>query len=237
VEADGRLSTGGGPPVSAAERSRRRLTLALGRGLVAQKLGRHDEAIEALERAASQVEREPELWPVAPKKGARYDFGREEYRMLVAGLIAHSQRALGRLEPATAAMKRRAGLLEHRFEESDLDEDLAELAAAHHHLAEYAYRAGRIDDALAAALRGLELARRYDRRTGSTVTEVSLQLLRDCAELNLYGRVPLSRFDFDLKAELARAYAFICAHPSPRWAEARFLFELYRTMLEVDGRG
>ena len=78
------------------------------------------------------------------------------------------------------------------------------------------------------------MAATYNKNTGSGVTDVSLALLRAYAELHLYGKVPLSALNVDLRAELSRAYSFICKYRSPRWSRQRFLFEIYLTMLTLD---
>lgn len=165
--------------------------------------------------------------------GADVRFGTRDYQILLAGLLAHAHRGLGRYEAATAAMERREKLLASRFAQSDVDEDLLELARARYHLAEYAYRQNDLAGARVHLEQGLRRSDELNRRTGSGVNEVGLRLLQAYAELHIHGGVALSTYALDLSAQLTAAYEFICKHRSPRWDRERFLFGLYLTMLKL----
>jgi len=163
----------------------------------------------------------------------QYHFGKPDYRILSAGLLAQSQRGRKDYPGATTAMQRRYDLLHTRFQDTDKDETLLELARASYHLGEYAYRLKKLDQARVHLERGLTQANTYNQRTGSPVNPVGLRLLQAYAELHLYGHLDLGRFALDLKKELALSYQFICEHPSPNWQADRFLFGIYLAMLKL----
>ncbi len=163
----------------------------------------------------------------------QYHFDQPDYQILSAGLLAQAQRARKDYPGATTAMQHRYDLLHTRFKDTDSDETLLELARASHHLGEYAYRLGKLDQARVHLERGLTQANTYNQRTGSSVNPVGLRLLQAYAELHLYGHLDLGRFTLDLKKELALSYQFICEHPSPNWQADRFVFGIYLAMLKL----
>ncbi len=217
------------------EGQRTRVQLLVGKGAVAQRIGKHEEALEAFRAARERLDTSEGAFEVREREngGRRLTYGAGAYRRLLDGLVAGSLEALGRLDEAAEAMARRKSAFAERFEKTDLDEDLWEIAAACHHLARYAYQAGDSSRALEAAEEGWVYAVRYNRRTGSDVSDISLRLLADFAELHLYGKLPGNAMSVRLERELRAAYEVICRRRSPAWAPWRFLFEVYLTMLEV----
>ena len=161
---------------------------------------------------------------------------RRDFHILISGLQAQAYRALGQRTLAKKALLRRKRGITQRWGEAKADEDLLELARTNFHLGELAYRAGKHGVARAAFMEGLAQSARYNRSTGSEVNPVGLQLLRAYTELHLYGGKTLGRDRRTLQAELAKVYAFICKHPSPRWESYRFLFAYYLTILNLEKR-
>jgi hypothetical protein len=211
----------------------------VGRAASALGSGEPEAALVALGAADHVLGESSELDP-APKVVWRrslignYAYRPVQYRALVAGLRANADRALGNFPAALAAMERRVELLEKRLAESQADEDRLELAQAYHHLAELHYRLKDPHAAVIAVETGLALSDAFDRNTGSDVDDTGLALLRDYAELHLYGGVPESALHRDLRGDLRRAYTAICKYRSPRWSGQRFLFEAYLTALSLD---
>jgi len=150
-----------------------------------------------------------------------------------AGLAAESALAQGDLEGATAALRERRDLLLERWEEEDRDETAKDLARVHFRLAEAAWRAGYRGRTREMLEGGLYWAGRYSERTGTELSDEELHLLRSCAELHLYGRVPLAELGFDLRARLSEAYETLCERRNPRRTAERWLLGVYLTMLEV----
>jgi len=216
------------------EAVRTRVQVLVGRGAVAQRLGKHTVALEAFAEAGTLLEAHGDAFVVqAQASGREVTFGPEQFEPLLDGLRAHSLEALGRWDEASTAMARRKKAFEARFRSHDLDEDLWEVAAACHHLARYAYRKGDMAQALEAVEEGWVHARRYDRRTGFDYSDLSLTLLADFAALRLYGKVPSSALSLNLHRELRAAYQALCERRNPARSDSRFLFELYLTMMEV----
>ncbi|HVZ34695.1 MAG TPA: hypothetical protein VG963_19840, partial [Polyangiaceae bacterium] len=164
-----------------------------------------------------------------------YHYTSVQYRALVAGLRASAQRALGDVPAALAATELRVQLLEERLKKSEADEDRLELAQAYHQQAALQYRSQDPSAAARSVERGLALSDTFNQNTGSEVNDAELALLRDYAELHLYGGVPLDGLRRDLRGELRRAYGVICKYRSPHWAGQRFLFETYLTALSLNG--
>jgi hypothetical protein len=207
-------------------------------GLGSAALTAHEPAvaIEALTSARKQLEErhalriEPEVvWNRSLLHDYRYDA--IQYAAVASGLLAAAHRQAGDLVGAERALRDRQASMQARYDKTGADEDLASLARIDYQLAELAYRQKRMGDARERLEAGLLRADAYDRSTGSPVSEGGLQLLRAYAELHLYGGVPLERYALDLAQRLDKAYALICAFPSPQWSDERFLFEIYLTML------
>jgi hypothetical protein len=212
-------------------------------GLAASALQNGDAttAIGALTRADELLDQSSELDPRPdvvwrqPLVGG-YRYTRLQYRAMVAGLRTGADRAAGNYPAAREASQRRVQLLEKRLEESGADEDVFELARAYHQLAKLNYRMQDMGAARIAVERGLELSSRFNENTGSEVNDAELALLRDYAELHLYGGVRLNELQADLGGRLRHAYAVICKYRNPRWARQRFLFKSYLTELALGER-
>jgi hypothetical protein len=209
-------------------------------GLAANELDRGDprRALRALAEASQILGADAELEPTSEVVWSRrlvddYHYTRLQYRALVAGLQARAEQALGDDQRALAAMNERVRLLGERLDESGTDEDRLELAQAHQRLARLQYRTKNPVAAARSLERGLELSDEFDANTGSKVNDTGLELLRDYAELHLYGDVPLDGLRRDLRTELRQSYETICQYRNPRWDRQRFLFKTYLAELAL----
>lgn len=160
-------------------------------------------------------------------------FNRDDYRPLVAGLLAQARRAEGDLPGSMAALLERRDLLRERHARYGSDAYLQELARVGHQLAESAYRLGRAEEARRYLEEGLVAADTWRSRTHTVIDEVSLALVRAAAELHLSGGVPVDDFRFDLTSRVRSTLRLITDRPNPRWADERYLFPIYLTLLEV----
>ncbi|MBX3246665.1 MAG: PD40 domain-containing protein [Myxococcales bacterium] len=163
-------------------------------------------------------------------------FDRDDYRPLVAGLLALARRGDGDLPGAAEALLERHEIYEARFRRYGRDAYLLELARISHQLAENAYRRGEMGAAREHVEAGLRDADRWLSRTSGEIEETTLALVRAAAELHVYGRVPRSAFGFDLLARVREAYRLITERPNPRWADERYLFPIYLTLMETARR-
>jgi len=207
---------------------------ALQNGDATTAIGALTRADELLDQSADLDPRPDVVWREPLVGGYRYT--PLQYRALVAGLRTGADRAVGNYPAAVEASQRRVGLLEKRLDESGADEDRLELAQAYHQLAKLNYRMQDTRAARLAVERGLELSSQFNKNTGSEVNDVELALLRDYAELHLYGGVRLDELQTDLGGRLRHAYAVICKYRNPRWARQRFLFKSYLTELALSQR-
>lgn len=207
---------------------------ALQSGDAATAIGALTRADELLDQS-SEIDPKPAVVWRKPLVGG-YRYTRLQYRAMVAGLRTSADRAAGNYPAALEASQRRVQLLEKRLEESGADEDVFELAQAYHQLARLSYHMHDMGATRLAVERGLELCSRFNENTGSEVNDAELALIRDYAELHLYGGVPLDELQADLGGRLRRAYAVICKYRNPRWARQRFLFKSYLTELALSER-
>jgi hypothetical protein len=214
-----------------------RLKAALGLASNALSSGEASAALRALEQADQVLDASKDLTAVAdPDRRSligEYGYTSLQYRALIAGLRAGAAQALGDHAAALAAIERRVALLGERLAASDADEDRLELAQTYHHLARLQHRRGDARAAVRAVERGLTLSDRYNASTSSEVNEAQLALVRDYAELYLYGGAPRDELARDPRAELSRVYAVICKYRNPRWAEQRYRFSAYLTELAL----
>ncbi len=217
-----------------------RIKVRIGLASASLSAGRHQRAIGAI-RAAEELLESGKPLRSAPAEGRAESlieaqrFDREDYVLLLSGLTAQALRAQGKHAGAEEAMRRRLDMVARRFEVSETDEDLLELARIRQQLAEMAYRQKKPDDALRHLEEGLRRSRAYNQSTGSGVNPVGLRLRQAYAELRLYGGLDPHKFSLAPKALLDEAYEFICEHPSPSWEADRFLFEIYLTMFDIGG--
>lgn len=151
-------------------------------------------------------------------------------RLIVLGLRAQAQRALGDLAAAERALQERGAELERRLKRRNLDEDELELARTEAGLASLAC----LRKDLAAALRhvqaGLQRADAFSARTGTPLHETGLGLLDAYAQLHLFGKVAAGA---DLGERLERAHGSLQRLRTARWVEGRGRVELYRALLRL----
>jgi hypothetical protein len=216
-----------------------RLKVRLGTASAALDDGKPKAALGKLAEVQSILDSAEPLRPVveSPEESIfdEHRFGRDDYKILTAGLQARAYRELKDFAAADRAMQLRYDLLAARFGDTDTDEDLLEMARSCHHLGEAAYRSKQLDQARKYLEKGFGHSEMYNQRTGSDVNEVGLRLLQAYAELHLYGKLELSKYTLDLTKQLGKVYDFICEHPSPNWEADRFLLGLYLTMLTLEG--
>jgi cellulose synthase operon protein C len=210
-------------------------------GLAANALESDDprRALRALDEAERLLEETDELEPEPDIVWSKrlvddYHYTSLQYHALVAGLRARAEQTLGDDTKALAAMSQRVRLLDERLDESGIDEDRLELAQAHRELAKLQVRTKDPGSAARSLERGLELSDEFDRNTGSQVNDTGLGLLRDYAELHLYGDVPLDALRRDLPAELRESYRTLCKFRNPRWNEPRYLFKTYLAEIQIE---
>ena len=209
----------------------------LGAAVAALASKQYAVAVQRIDELESRLAADTALRVPTPVSGItprqRAALERDDYRLLLLGLLAHAHRGREDYAAAERTMTRRYQLIKARLDKRTTDDDLSELARISHHMAEYNYRAGQPKRARSLLERGLRFSDRYDERTGSEVNPVGLRLLQAYAELHLYGEVALASYQLDLRKRLEQTYAFICERRSPRWQAERFLFGLYLAMLDI----
>jgi cellulose synthase operon protein C len=219
------------PDQSLAMRMKARLAL----GASALAAGDIDLARTSLLTAGAMLDASEKFRSSKRTRDSGSHFERDDYRTLAAGLLAATHRAAGDLPAATTALLQRRELHRSRRLERQRDGDLLELARISHQLAELAYRRGDTDAARRHIDEGIAAADTWRSRTDTEIDEVTLALVRAAAELHLYGGTPSSAFSFDVHTRLHDTYEVITKRPNPRWADERFLFSVYLTMIETKG--
>lgn len=233
VEEKSGMQATGGTVDDALLRTRVRWSAML--GATAQKVGDHGRALKALAQLEVDLEAAATSWTsLESLRGKRYVFAEPEYRALLFGLRANSLMATGDFEGARDAMQKRIGLLEAQLANGGDAITLLALAGEQRRLEFCFHRLGELEKALDAAVVGWGYWTRFSEETGTVVSAVSLQLLRDFAALHLYGKLPLNALEMDLEARLQEAYDFICVHPNPAWGRDRFLLAFYLSWLELE---
>jgi len=180
---------------------------------------------DELDEAARRLRESEPLLPA--------DDAGDALRRIRLGLLAEVAARRGASEGAVELLEARRVLLVAHLDDEDLDETLLDLAEARLQLALAAFGAGFRTAARAHVEHGLRRVAEFEERTGSSLVDVGLRLLRTYAELRLYGDVPAG--ELDLEDLLARAYASLCERNNPKHEPERFLFGLYLTMLGVGG--
>jgi cellulose synthase operon protein C len=208
-----------------------RMKARMGLGAAALAAGQLEVARASLEEAHAMLDVREKFRRGRHTRETGSHFDRDDYRPLVTGLLATTHRRAGDLAAATAMLLERRDV--YRARKSTRDADLHELARIAHQLAELAYRRGDLDAARRHVEEGLAHVDTWAARTGTEVDELMLAIVRAAAELHLYGEVPRSAFGFGLEARLLATYRIITERPNPRWADERFLFAAYLTMLEA----
>jgi hypothetical protein len=224
------------PLVERDPEPRNRLVARLGRAAAAVGAGKPGEALRDL-TAAESLLGAPSLAPPRGPLAQPPTLGdpRLAYQLIIDGLRAQAARAGGDLDGASRAMSHRRDGLLRRFAAGNQDQDQLELALAEAHLAEYAHARHAEGEALQHLEAGLRHADLFTTRTGTPIHEVGLALLDSYAELHLFGGVPLAELKLDLPGRLRRAHATLSDKRNPAWEAARARFEIYLTLLGLDG--
>jgi cellulose synthase operon protein C len=210
-----------------------RMKARLGLGAAALAAGELVRAHDVLEEARALLDADEPFRVDKRKHQVLSHFDRDDYRPLVAGLLAWSRRATGDLDGTAAALHERRELFRARHAKYKRDGYLLEIARVSQQLAENAYRRGEHGAAKRYVEEGLKAADTYRERAEVEIEEVSLALVRAAAELHLYGGIAANTFDFDLAARLREAYAEITTRRNPKWADERFLFPIYLTLVDA----
>ena len=213
-----------------------RMKARLGLGASALAAGDLELARTTLEQAQALLDAPERFRSRAETHTVASHFERDDYRPLVAGLLAATHRAAGDAKAAIAVLHARRDLHRPRDRRPERDGDQLETARISHQLAELYYRERDLDAARLRIEEGLVAIDGWRSRNDTDIDELTLALVRAAAELHLYGRVPLSEFGFDVEARLRDSYAIITQRPSPRWADERFLFPIYLAMIEATKR-
>lgn len=207
-------------------------------GLASSNLsaGEYDAAATALASARALLTAHPDL--ASASTGSlldHYVYDSSRFRALISGLEAETFAHLGRWAAASAALEQRETLLRGFFAEGDSDEDLLALAQLASRQAVFARMQGQTEAAVAFATTGLEHVAEFNQRTGSEVTDTSLALTRELAELALFSADPSPALISDARARVASTFEFITRYPSPRWRGERERLELYLALFELRG--
>jgi len=165
-----------------------------------------------------------------------HDFVYEEQQLeaLLAGLEATAAERLEDLATAREALVTRRRLLEHRYEETELDELLLELAHTCLRLADLSSRERDLERTQRHLEEGLGYADHHRELTGSDASAAGFHLLRAYADLHFDGGVPLDDFNRDLEADLRRYYAFLSEVRNPEWESERIRLEIYLSLLGME---
>lgn len=211
----------------------------LGRAAAAVAVGELALAREELERVRAMLDDPaPFRDETAPAyRRAESHFERDDYRPIVAGLLAVARRGEGDVAEAYETLRERFAIYEARHERYERDAYLLELARIDHQLAENAYRRGELELARRHVESGFRAADAYTQRTESELDETTVALVRAAAELCLYGGVPTEAFAIDVLARLREAHRRVSRVTDGRFADERFLFPVYLAALEAPGRG
>ncbi len=216
-----------------------RMKARLGRAAAAIALGDHTLAGEELERVRAMLDDPAPFRDETARayRRAESHFERDDYRPIVAGLLAAARRGEGRIADAYETLRERFAIYEGRFERYDRDAYLLELARIDHQLAENAYRRGELELARRHVESGLRAADEYTQRTESELDETTVALVRAAAELCLYGGVPTEAFEIDVLARLREVHRRVSRVTDGRFSDERFLFPVYLAALEAPRRG
>ncbi|MBX3270620.1 MAG: PD40 domain-containing protein [Sandaracinaceae bacterium] len=214
-----------------------RMKARLGLGAAALGAGQLELAERTLVEVRAMLDADEPFRTEERERRAASHFDRDDYRPLVAGLLAETRRAAGDLAGRAEALTERRALYRERHRRFGRDAYLLEVARTSQQLAEVAYRRRAMADARRAIEEGLAAWDAWSASTGTPFEEVSLALIRAAAELHLYGGVPRRAFAFDLHARLQNAHlALAAAQPSERFAHERFLFGVYLTLMDLPAR-
>lgn len=216
-----------------------RMKARLGRAAAAVAVGELAIAQEELERVRAMLDDPAPFRDETARAHRRAEshFERDDYRPIVAGLLAVARRGEGDVAGAYETLRERHAIYEARYERYERDAYLLELARIDQQLAENAYRRGELALARRHVEAGLRAADEYTERTESELDETTVALVRAAAELRLYGGVPASAFEIDVLARLRDTFRTIARVTDGRFAHERFLFPIYVAALETPARG
>lgn len=215
------------------EERRRLLSWRLQRAAIGSQ-AHPSEALESCLAALQQLEDPRPLLRADEKSppSGEYVFTRTQLRLMLQGLQAQALAQLKRPAEALLVLEQRRAGLERQLEEDELDEQRLDVIISFWQEAILLTQLKRSPEAIRRLEQGLEQERRYRLDTGSPMTEPGVKMLRDLAEIRLYGKVDAAG-TVDLRAALRQTQAALVKHPNPRYQEERFLFPLYLTLLEL----
>lgn len=215
--------------MDATEPAWNRVKALVGLGAAALGAGEFERALAALARAREALAGAPPL--PATVTGRPRTFDAADFASLVAALRAQAFAGLGRMAEARDEMEQRRQAVAQRLKRLNLDEDLLDLATAHHLLAAYAWQAGDRAAAAAHVAEGLRAVQEFEERTGTVVTPIGNRLLVAYGELRTEGGGVV--LPADLEGRMRRVYEFMATHPNPAWEADRFLVGLYLGVLDA----
>lgn len=206
-------------------------------GASALAAGQVELARRTLEEARALLDVDEPFRVSEPHRRSASHLELDDYRPIVAGLLAEARRAGDDLPAAAQALEERRTLHRTRFLRRQHESDLLESARAAQQLAALAYRRGDLEAARRYVEEGLADADDWRERSDTELDDVVVALVRAAAELHLYGGVPLRAFAFDVRRRLRDTYVLIARRPhNPRYEHERFLFATYLTLMELPSR-
>ncbi len=203
-------------------------------------LQQFNQAIEQLKKGEAVLDSGEKMRPVQEKVNNRksmfrkHQYGREDFQILIAGLLAHAFYGSQDLSAATFRMKQRIELLEERFEEKGRDSDLLEIAQAYSDLATYAFLQKREAESLLMMKSAFNFSDKFNKKTGTIVNQVNIRLLHGYARLWLNGKKTAGENLDDLIRRLQKVHQFLCQKPNPRWKADREMIGFYLTSVRTD---
>lgn len=209
-----------------------RIKARIGLGASLLGAGQAESAKPPLEEALTLLDADEPFRQTGNNASTDTHLQREAFRPLITGLLARTHRARGDLPRSRAMLLQRRDFYQTRLRRLDLDADRLEIAHIGQQLTEIAWRLGDKTDAIAHLNAALRQADKWRVRTNTEIEAVTLALVRAAAELHLFGEIPRSAFDFDLVARLQQSYEAITLRRNPRWADERYIFPIYLTLLE-----
>ncbi|WP_162531693.1 PD40 domain-containing protein [Methylomicrobium alcaliphilum] len=219
-------------PEITGENLAERLKAHLGLGASLLKTSQYELAIAELSHAWALLDSDEPMRRNETRAG-RLD--KDDYRHIVAGLLAHAQRGAGNFDAAFDAMRERRRWLLKRFEEYEQETYLQEAASASHHLAVLSVMQGRLGAAIRHIEEGLSDADTWRVHAGVPMDSVTLALLQTAAELCIFAGASPDQFSINLPARLNQAFEIIIRESNPKWLPTRRLFADYLAAFDLDG--
>lgn len=203
----------------------------LGFGASLLKTSQYEPAIAELSHAWALLDSDEPMRRDETRAGR---LGKDDYRHIVAGLLAHAQRGAGNFDAAADAMQERRRWLLKRFKEHEQETYLQEAARASHHLAVLSVMQGRLETAILHIEEGLSDVDTRRAHAGTPMDSVTLALLQTAAELCLFAGVSPGQFSIDLPARLNQAFEILIREINPKWLPTRRLFADYLAAFDLD---